>query len=298
MKNLIVLIFLFIAHSAMGATCTSISRSNYAANSVLTSTALNADMNTVYNNSNAYDGGCITDNTIEFQALNETDNAALVNAVTQGCKVTRSDANTLSVDKCFMTVNGTQVRTTTATTVTWGCGSCSAEVVSTTYYLYAKTGSSGSTLNLLISTVAPNNDGYDSSNNKVLAKFYNNLILEIHPVVQQWLGAFFDNNFNVYSARIANNGTATITTQGGETNPVTSVSRTAAGTVTVTFTPYFFSVIPNVSITSEVNTDVGMILNMATTSVEAKITDNTLGADTDSNFSIIINRQSTDVKSR
>lgn len=188
MKILFLFLSLFLTTNLFGATCTSISRSNYSANSVLGSSALNTDFNTVYNAANALDGGCITDNTLELSALNTTDFSGLLNGIVQGCKVSYSDANTLSVGKCLANVNGFNIRTTVATTVTWGCTSCSAEVASTLYYLYIKTGSTGTTLNLLISTTAPNEDGYDNSNNKVIAKFYNNVSSDIDQYsISQWL---------------------------------------------------------------------------------------------------------------
>lgn len=172
--SLVTLFTLFSNNVAFGSTCSSISRSNAAANSILTSTQYNNDLNTVYNASNAFDGGCVTVGTLEYDALNTTQFAAVLNGVKEGCKVTVSDTNTLSVDKCMIAVNGLFVRTTVATTVTWGCTSCSAEAASTQYYLYVKTGSTGSTLNLLISTVAPTGDGYDASSNRVIGRFFNN----------------------------------------------------------------------------------------------------------------------------
>lgn len=185
----IVLLFLIISAQSFGATCTSISRTNNSANAVLTSTKYNTDLNTVYTAANALDGGCITDATLEDDALNTTDFAALLNGLTDGCIVAYSDANTLSVGKCRASVNGAFVRTTVATTVTWLCSGCSAEASSTYYFLYIKTGSTGSTLNLLISTSAPNEDGYDSSGNKVLAKFYNSSGSDIFTQsIVQWVG--------------------------------------------------------------------------------------------------------------
>jgi len=63
------LIFL-IAFEANAGTCTADSRTNVSANSVLTSTKYNGDLNTVYNRLNGnLDGGCITDGTIEGAGL-------------------------------------------------------------------------------------------------------------------------------------------------------------------------------------------------------------------------------------
>lgn len=179
MKIFLLFIALFFTQTLFAGTCTSLSRSNYSANSVLTSSALNSDFNTIYNAYNAFDGGCISSGSLEADALSTTDFSALYFGITRGCKVSFSDSNTLSVGKCISSVNGALLKTTIATTVTWGCTSCSAEVVSTAYYLYIKTGSTGTTMNLLISTTAPNEDGYDSSGNLVLAKFFNNASSDI-----------------------------------------------------------------------------------------------------------------------
>lgn len=178
-KIIFPILFSIFCFNTYAGTCSSISRTNASANSVLTSTRYNADLNTAYTAINALDGGCVTDGTLEDGALNTTDFAVLLNGITQGCKVSFSDTNTLSVDRCIASVNGNFIKTTSANTVTWNCSGCTAEAASTTYYLYIKTGSSGTTLNLLISTTAPNGDGYDNSGNKVLASFYNNAAQDI-----------------------------------------------------------------------------------------------------------------------
>lgn len=167
-------LLLFSAASAQAATCTTTSRTNYSTGQVLTSAALNADFNQLVTKANALDAGCLTDGTLEAAALNSTDFAAVTNGIQQGCAVSYSDANTLSIGKCILSVNGNFVKTATANTVTWGCTGCAAEVVSTQYYLYAKSGSTGTTLTPLISTTVPGGDGYDGSGNKILGKFYNN----------------------------------------------------------------------------------------------------------------------------
>jgi hypothetical protein len=188
MKSLILLLLVAFSFNIYAGTCTSISRTNNSANAVLTSAKYNADLNTSYTNQNAYDGGCVTDGTLEAAALNSTEFAPQLNAVVSGCKVTRSDANTLSVDECFMTVDGNTLQTTSATTVTWGCGSCSAEAASSDYFLYVKTGSTGSTMNLLISTTGPTGDGYDTGSNKAIARFYNNGSSDIDQYsIDQWV---------------------------------------------------------------------------------------------------------------
>lgn len=186
MRSLFLVIFMFVVANAEAGTCTSISRTNNSSNQVLTSTKYNLDHNTAYTAINAADGGCITDGTLEDGALNTTDFDVILKAPKEGCLVSRSDANTLSVGKCRIAVNGNWVTTTTATTVTWGCTSCSSEVASTRYYLYALSTSTGSTLNLLISTTAPNADGYDNSNNRILAEFVNDSSSAIQDDILNW----------------------------------------------------------------------------------------------------------------
>jgi len=198
-------LLVFTLSTAYGATCTATSRINYSTGQILTSSALNADLNQLVTKVNGLDGGCVTDGSLEATALNSTDFAAVTNGIHQGCAVSYSDANTVSVDKCILSVNGAFVKTSTASTVTWGCSGCASEVVSTQYYVYAKTGSTGTTLNLLISTTAPNGDGYDSSSNKILGKFYNDSASAIsQSSVYSWLSS----GFSATTGQVSNPGLA------------------------------------------------------------------------------------------
>jgi hypothetical protein len=208
MKNFIVLLAFLLISTVKAGTCTSISRTNSASLSVLTSTKYNTDLNTVYTAANAFDGGCITSGTLESDALNTTQFAPLLKGLQQGCKVIYSNASTVQIDKCIASVNGNFVTTTTTTNASFGCTGCSAEVASTTYYVYIQTGSTGSTLTPLILTTAPNNDGYDNTGNKVLARFYNNGSSNIDTYsIDQWhLNRFIAQNTGVIDA-----GTMTIT---------------------------------------------------------------------------------------
>lgn len=174
MKLFLIFLFLVVAtREAFSATCTNTTRTNYSTGQVLTSSALNADLNQLVTKLNAFDGGCTTSGTLEFDALNTSNFGAMLNGITEGCKVSRSDSNTLSVGKCIASVNGNLIKTSSANTVTWGCSGCAGEASSSTFYVYAKTGSTGTTLDLLISSTAPGEDGYDVSSNKVLGSFYN-----------------------------------------------------------------------------------------------------------------------------
>lgn len=186
MKNLIIL-FTLIYGTVYASTCTTTSRTNYSTNQVLTSSALNSDFNQLVAKANSFDGGCITAGTIEYDNLNSTQFTPLLKGIKEGCKVSYSSASTISVGKCLTSVNGNFVYTTSANTATFGCTSCSAEVASTQYYVYIQTGSSGTTLTPLILTTAPNEDGYDNSGNKVLARFVNNAASDIDQYsIQQW----------------------------------------------------------------------------------------------------------------
>lgn len=209
MKLIILLIAFTFSTLTFGATCTSISRNNYTTNQVLTSSALNSDFNTVYAAANALDGGCVTDGTLESTALNSSQFGPVLKGIKEGCKVSYSSASQLSIGKCLAAVNGNFVATTAATTVSMACTSCSAEAASTVYYVYIATGSSGTTLNLLILTTAPNEDGYDDSGNKVIGRFYNNAASDIsEDSIAQWTANQFSYDSNMKTCRYAFGGAA------------------------------------------------------------------------------------------
>jgi len=180
----LILFFILTAYEARAVCSSPIARTNASANSVLTSTRYNTDLNTVYDHVNDIDGDCITDSTIDFAKIDTSTAAPLTDAVKEGCALSFSDSNTISVSKCYITVNGNQIEKTTATTVTWGCGSCSAEVSATTYYIYA---TSASTLTLKISTTAPDGYGYNSTD-RVLGRFYNDSSSDIdRRTITDWI---------------------------------------------------------------------------------------------------------------
>jgi|LGVF01.2.fsa_nt_gb hypothetical protein len=100
---------------------------------------------------------------------------------------------------------------------------------------------------------------------------------------------------NTFSARIDNNGTATITSQSSPDNPaIASVNRTGAGVVVVTFTDGHFTVPPSVNTTQ--NLSAGYFIetgSIATTGFTA-YTFLHSGAAADKDFSLIVQRQGTD----
>jgi hypothetical protein len=156
------------------AACSSISRTNATASSILTSSKLNADLNAAYNFLNSYDGGCIQAGTVEAASLNSTEFGPILKAIVQGCEISYSDSNTISVSKCKIAVDGNLFETSSSNTVTWGCSGCSSEATGS-YYVYVK---DSSTFTLGISTTAPGKDGYNGTD-KAIGAFYNNSLLNI-----------------------------------------------------------------------------------------------------------------------
>lgn len=65
-------LYLFLFSNLYAATCTTTTRNNYSSGQVLTSSALNADLNQLVSKVNSLDGGCITDATLEESALQGT----------------------------------------------------------------------------------------------------------------------------------------------------------------------------------------------------------------------------------
>ena len=181
MKNIFLILFAFLfTMNSFGATCSSISRSANAANSVLTSTKYNLDHDTAYNFLNAYDFGCGTAGTLEKDALNTTDFAVVQSAPKTGCTLSYLSASTLNVGPCRISIDNDYSVTTTNTQIAFGCSGCSGEVATADYYVYATTSSTATSLDLRILTTVPNGDGYTSTS-RVLGKFYNNGVSDIDP---------------------------------------------------------------------------------------------------------------------
>ena len=291
MRNIIILLFLMISVQALGGTCTSDTFTSNAANSVLTSTKYNADHTTIYNRLNgSLDGGCVSNGTLEIGGL-ATDVAegfaVPLNAIKEGCEVTRSDANTMSINRCMIAVNGEWVRTTAATTVTWGANGGSSEVASTTYYVYVNTGSTGATLTPSIRSGAPNADGYDGSSNRILARIYNNSSSDLLQYkIEQWDGKAFTENYGsalfrgvanapvIYQAYIDCDAGSTISSQAGLTPNgsiwLTSVANISSGTCVLTLNADAFDAVYSCYIMADSNstTLIPDMDTITTTSVE------------------------------
>jgi len=115
-KLLIITAIVFVSKDVSAATCTSISRTDNSANTVLTSSKYNTDHNTAYTAINAFDAGCIAAGTIDDPAsFDATAFNVWLNSPIAGCKVTNSDANTVSVDRCRIAVGDNLLSTTSAT---------------------------------------------------------------------------------------------------------------------------------------------------------------------------------------
>ncbi|MBF31905.1 MAG: hypothetical protein CL529_12110 [Aequorivita sp.] len=179
------LAFSYFSQAEAG-TCSSISRSSFGANTVLTSAELNNQFSTVYSATNDLDAGCLTDGTLEASALDATEFQPLLNHVTGGCLVSRSSVSAVSIGPCSMSVNGKMVYKNSPTVVSMGCGDCSAETASTTYYVYVKGDSTGSTINAFLSTVAPDTFGLNGTA-KVLAVARNDSASDLYEYgIDQW----------------------------------------------------------------------------------------------------------------
>lgn len=216
-------IFIFTAlafsyfSQAEAGTCSSISRSSFGANTVMTSAELNSQFSTVYSATNDLDAGCLTDGTLEASALNVTDFQPLLNNVVAGCLVSRSSVSAISISPCSLSINGSMVKKTGSTVLAFACSGCSAEATSTDYYVYVKGDSTGSTINALISTSAPDSFGYNGTN-KVLAKFRND---SSDNIIEYGFAQWDINKFIPTPTGYVNGGTITI---GGVTSAPTKAT--------------------------------------------------------------------------
>jgi len=181
-----ILLFIFTISLSWAACDAPVSRTNFVANTILTSSDLNTQFNDVFAAANLVDGSCLTDETVTADKLDTSTLGPLVNASQLGCKTEYSNAATLSIDKCFIAINGTLVTTTTATTVTWGDNSGSSEAASTRFYVYALSTSTATALSLSIRTNVPDGNGYNS-NDRVISTIFNDASSDIDTYsIDQW----------------------------------------------------------------------------------------------------------------
>jgi len=102
---------------------------------------------------------------------------------------------------------------------------------------------------------------------------------------------------NNFSANIANNGSASITSQ--NQTFIDSIVRNSAGNVTVNFVPGFFTEIPSIELTATNSEFLNASVSSAgvtTSGFTCRLIDHTDGVSTDGNFSILASRQGSDYK--
>jgi len=192
---------------AYPAACSTISRNNNSANSILTSSKYNTDVNTVYTEVNKiYNGSCTlpTDSlpVITKSELSATDFQALFYSVKDGCEVTYDSPSQVNVAPCRLAVNGDWVNKTASSTIGFGDGGnnqVSGEIVSQVYYVYAKDGSSGTGLHFVVDVTAPSVSFGELATNatgsfhKALGSFYNDNNSNIASnSVQSWVNHKFN----------------------------------------------------------------------------------------------------------
>jgi hypothetical protein len=71
MKNILLLVSLMVTSHAIAVCSSPISRTNFSANQVLTSTRLNADLNAVYTQANELPGDCITSESVTTTQIDD-----------------------------------------------------------------------------------------------------------------------------------------------------------------------------------------------------------------------------------
>lgn len=149
---------------------------NASANSVLTSTKYNGDLNTIYSYvNNDLSGDCLADSSITNAKLATSVLSSIRGTTRDGCKVSYNSANTLDIGPCRINLtDGSEYTSTATASVSFGCTDCTGSDSASVYrYVAIKSGESVFTP---IITADPPLAGtsYDASDNRVLAKFWNN----------------------------------------------------------------------------------------------------------------------------
>lgn len=170
--KLITLVLLFtMSFNSFSGTCTSISRTAYSTQEILTSAALNADFDQLVTGHNVFDLGCSTAETLEADALNQNSTVGfdvMLNTLKEGCDLTVSTTTAL-LSTCRIAVDGNLIKSSTTLEVTWSDIDTGSEATNTNYYWYAK---SGASLDVEISTSTPNALGFNGTS-RIIGQFYN-----------------------------------------------------------------------------------------------------------------------------
>lgn len=101
---------------------------------------------------------------------------------------------------------------------------------------------------------------------------------------------------NIFSARIGNNGTASVISE--SVSFIQSVSRTSAGNVDIVFTPGFFSEVPSINTEVEISSPrEGNVTSVSVSGCTIRTFNTSSNASVDENFTITIQRQGADYRS-
>lgn len=100
-------------------------------------------------------------------------------------------------------------------------------------------------------------------------------------------------NTNVFSAKITNNGTAAVSSE--NLNWISSVTRSALGTVDITLNSGVFSVAPSVKVSPSSGSDrIASVVSVSTSTIQVRTEEVSAGLNTDYDFDIIVSKQGTD----
>jgi len=198
MKTLLILCILFSVFNIYAATgtCTSVTRTDYVTNQVLTSTALNGDFNGILTNGGAthglnnFDGGCTVTGSLEPGAMN-TSWGPVQSGIREGCRLSIAGHAELTIGKCMISVDSNLIKTTSDTAFTdpFACSGCASESTDQIYYVYA---TSASSLTPKTSTTVPGNDGFNGTD-RVIGSFYNDATGNIATyTVDEWIVSDID----------------------------------------------------------------------------------------------------------
>ncbi len=164
--------------------------------------------------------------------------------------------------------------------------------------------SASDTNGMYFSFAADGDTGFDHCNANAIFGGSESLTLRATVPIAGWTSTFnpvlsmplvdFGSFENTYSARIDNNGTASITSQ--SENFISSVSRTGTGVVAIVWQSGFFTQPPVVTATVEASGEIISQSAVATTSGVTLEIVNHASASNDRDFAIVVQRQGSDYK--
>lgn len=255
MRSFLIILFLsLLSVNSYGQTCTSDSRTNVSANSILTSTKYNSDLNTLYNRLNGnLDGGCISSGSIEGVSIGDAEITIgkLADGTLKGAYASKSSNYTLTSSDDVVTFDATSGDLTATLPTAVG--------IADKIYIIKKTDTSTNTV-----TVDGNGSETVDGNSNFVLRYENDSVAVISDNTNWQILDFFRGEI-WYSCDINNNGTASLESNRQCDHWVSSVNRSAAGTVQVTMIDDIFGTIPNCSVTGENSNDFTGVVNESST---------------------------------